>query len=232
MDELDSFSARTMIHQINKNLKEARRWILLFRRGKGWKALGYANLKECVKAEWGYSLSWFYRQAQAQQVIENIAARGILPMGDLSGRALQQLAKVGADIQTEVYLAAEAAIDGTPTESAITHAIEAFHEEVLTGTIEDGDGEQVRVADLRAAGVAHRILEAKLRNTERLTSGSKREYITKNVPVTIEEVLTRTNETMLVIRVPGFVKVGVIDAHLSLWTEPLAEPVPVAVEST
>jgi len=230
MPDLTYSQARGLVDDLKKELGNVRRNMLLFKRGKGWKALGYNTLQDCCKTEFGRSLSWFYRQAQEAQVLDNIMERGIAPMADISGRALQQLAKVGAALQTDIYLVAESAVGGTPTESAITHAIEAFKEEVLTGTIEDGEGEQVRVADLRAAGVAHRILEAKLRNTERLTNGSKREYIAKNLSAYMDGWAINNGVLYAKLRIresdllKDFQGVDLERLKVSLWTEPLAEP--------
>lgn len=183
MIELSESDARILVQDVRQHLGGARRKMLTFRRGKGWKALGYPNLESCIRAEFGRSLSWAYRMAQQQAVLDNLAMQGISPVSEISGNALQQLAKLGADIQGAAYAVAYNVSGGNPTESTVKRAVETLQEQMVTGVFEDGDGGQVSVQDLQTGAVIERVLEAKLRNSARLTS--KRNYLIKAFPASI-----------------------------------------------
>lgn len=90
--DMTADEARSCVHSINENLNNARVLLLDLYDRKGWAALGYANWRDCVEAEFQQSKSYLYRQLEAGRIereISPIGEIGRIPEGQLRGLDLE-----------------------------------------------------------------------------------------------------------------------------------------------
>lgn len=97
MNPMNRKEARAAIDQIKAGLENVRQMLVEFHQRQGWKALGYANCKECLFAEFQHGKSWFYRQLAAAEV-EHILE---LPIGTLSENQARELRLYARDTEEE-----------------------------------------------------------------------------------------------------------------------------------
>lgn len=70
--------AKECIHEIKKQAQKIRALLLDLDERKGWKALGYKSLRQCMMAEFGKSQSQLYRELKAgkvQKIISHITSK-------------------------------------------------------------------------------------------------------------------------------------------------------------
>jgi hypothetical protein len=107
--------ARACVQRIRDGIESIRHCLRELHRRKGWKALGYANLRECARGEFGREKSQLYHELQAAEVEENLSevlenstivenAAGWLPDGHA-----RVLADLLPEQQREIYQAVKAA---------------------------------------------------------------------------------------------------------------------------
>lgn len=105
--------ARSCVEIIRAHMDDARLSVLDLHERRGWRALGYANWRECVAAEFGQSQSYLYRLLTAAQVERDLFS----PAGETADPkkppipegVLRPLGKItGAGQRQEVWKAAEA----------------------------------------------------------------------------------------------------------------------------
>jgi hypothetical protein len=103
--------ARVCIQRIRDGIATVRSCLVELRDRKGWKALHYSSLRECVLAEFGLEKSQLYHELQAAEVEENLAQLdensdiSEKPPGWLPGTHAQVLADLEPEQQREVYRA-------------------------------------------------------------------------------------------------------------------------------
>lgn len=178
MNSLTPTEARQLVSTAKRQVAALRQSLAELHAGNAHTVLGYLSWKAFVKAEFGHSLSWFYRQVRAWEVQANLEAIAGEPV-ELSERALRELGKVEAGIQQVVYQAAHDATEGNVTEAAIRHASEAVQEVYVTGAYTDAEGNQISVQEIISGDTAGRMNEARQRQVERL-NGHK-QYIINGV---------------------------------------------------
>ncbi|TVQ41946.1 MAG: hypothetical protein EA365_16270 [Gloeocapsa sp. DLM2.Bin57] len=85
--------AKRCIHEIKRHAQKIRELLLDLDERKGWEALGYKSLRQCIVAEFGKSQSQLYRELKAGKVQKIIS-----PMGEISEqipeRQLRELSKL------------------------------------------------------------------------------------------------------------------------------------------
>lgn len=114
--------ARACVEVIRSGLEDIRRAVLDLYERQGWRALGYANWRECVVTEFGQSESYIYRLADAARV-----DRAVSPIGETSihvpesqARELAPLVKSNPEQAREVWrdVTEEAEETGQPVTAA------------------------------------------------------------------------------------------------------------------
>lgn len=60
--------ARACLNGIAENAEKIWNLLLEFHARKGWKALGYGTIDDCVQAEFGHQKAWFYKQLKAAKL--------------------------------------------------------------------------------------------------------------------------------------------------------------------
>ena len=166
-NDLTVTAARQLVSTAKQQVTALRQSLAELHAGNAHTVLGYLSWKAFVKAEFGHSLSWFYRQVRAWEVqanLEAVAGKSV----ELSERALRELGKVEAGIQQVVYQAAHDATSGNVTEAAIRHASEAVQEVYVTGTYTDAEGNQISVQEIISGDTAGRMNEARQRQIGKL----------------------------------------------------------------
>lgn len=106
--------AREIVNQVKAHLNEARRLLLDLYEREGWRALGYASWRECVKAEFQHSEPYLYRQLAAAQLESDLG----LEVGESPEYHLRPIIEVFGDDREGARQAYESAlIDGAETSS-------------------------------------------------------------------------------------------------------------------
>lgn len=99
---LEPPEARQIVEEIREHIGSTRRLLFALWEGEGWRALGYANWRECVTAEFEQSQRWCYYQLAAAQVEQNIST--IVETADsIPESHLRSLTKLPPERQVEAY---------------------------------------------------------------------------------------------------------------------------------
>lgn len=170
--------AEQCLTQIRGHIDEARRLLYELDVRKGWQALGYRSLYQCIidPAQELYARkSQLYRQAAAAKVEALIAGDGsigMLPERVLRPLTAQRFAN-NPIIVTTLFTVAQAIAGDQPLTSVHTEAVvEALTEAAGFGVITDGDGDQSPVFE-RLADAAMAIVQQRLQNN--------REYVRESL---------------------------------------------------
>lgn len=109
--------ARRCADAIKVALATARRQLVELYDGEGWLALGYASWRECVAAEFGYSIAYLYRQREAGRIERDVLNS---PIGEIKESVLRPLSGVPDGDQLAVWNDAvdEAVAAGKPKPTA------------------------------------------------------------------------------------------------------------------
>lgn len=196
--------AEQCLTQIRGHIDEARRLLYELDVRKGWQALGYRSLYQCIidPAQELYARkSQLYRQAAAAKVEALIAGDGsigMLPERVLRPLTAQRFAN-NPIIVTTLFTVAQAIAGDQPLTSVHTEAVvEALTEAAGFGVITDGDGDQSPVFE-RLADAAMAIVQQRLQNNREYVreslarrSGSRLMHIVRD-EVLVLTILTPDN---------------------------------------
>lgn len=141
---------------------------------QGWRALGYGSWRECVKAEFERGQSTLYKQLSAAAVERQISPDGVI--GAIPERILRPLARKAFTEETRRTLwevaksisGAEASI----TSGTMEAVVEVLGEAIVTGTLQDADGEQHPLFERVRADVMARAVETRKRHQQYLQQGA------------------------------------------------------------
>lgn len=100
--------ARECVAKINNNMTNIRSLVLELYEREGWSAMGYANWRECVAAEFKQGENYLYKQLEAAQTERNICTTVQIPE-----RQLRPLTKLRNDPEKQKE-AWQQAVDTAP----------------------------------------------------------------------------------------------------------------------
>lgn len=121
--------ARRCVDQINAHMGDVRYLLLDLYEREGWKALGYANWRECAEREFVLGQAYAYRLLAAAEIERNISPNGEKPLPE---GTLRPLAKVEPKQQREVWVkAVETAPNGKVTAAHVEHTVRQFQVQIL-----------------------------------------------------------------------------------------------------
>lgn len=170
--------AEQCLTQIRGHIDEARRLLYELDVRKGWQALGYRSLYQCIidPAQELYARkSQLYRQAAAAKVEALIAGDGsigMLPERVLRPLTAQRFAN-NPIIVTTLFTVAQAIAGDQPLTSVHTEAVvEALTDAIGLGVFTDGEGDQSPVFE-RLADAAMAIVQRRLQDN--------REYVRESL---------------------------------------------------
>jgi hypothetical protein len=114
--------ARAQIAAINAGIQSIRLLLGELDKRKGWAALGYSSMRECMLAEFPGGQSHLYRQLEAARIERDISPTGEMNE-EIQERLLRPLAPLGPDLRREVWAQVQA--EGKkPTEARVQAVID------------------------------------------------------------------------------------------------------------
>jgi len=162
-------TARGLIETINKSAHELRSALIELYEGRGWEALGYANWRNCVEAEFSQSAAHMYRLLDAGFVDRNISPTGELQLPERHARELKALPD--PDDQRLAYEAAVAAApDGKVTAPYIRAAVTVLREVQATDGFVSVGGESLALT----AAITEEVYETLARQREHIAQSTGR----------------------------------------------------------
>lgn len=115
--------ARKRVNAINSGMNNLRAQILDFHDREGWRALGYANWVDCVKAEFSIGQSRVYQLFEAAKVEQRISTI-VENTASIPDSQLRPLASLPVEDQATVYhLARETAPGGKVTARHVENVV-------------------------------------------------------------------------------------------------------------
>ncbi len=124
---MNATEARQCVAAINAHMVGARALLLDLYERKGWAALGYANWRDCVVAEFAQSQAYLYRQLEAAQIEREISPIG--EIGVIPESHLRPLGRLETEQRLEAWQHA--------TETAPNGKVTAAHVEKIVNTIRE-----------------------------------------------------------------------------------------------
>jgi hypothetical protein len=125
--------------------------LLALEEGEGWRALGYASMRECMAQEFGGRENWLYKQLKAAKIelILSLPA-GALP--ETHARAYGRVAKDPAAVQAVHASAVQQAAPLAPTAADVRQAAAVWHDRSVPKGSQGrkGVGAQGKFADVAA----------------------------------------------------------------------------------
>lgn len=115
--------ARECVDQINANMTNIRALVLDLHEREGWSALGYANWRDCVTAEFQSSQAYLYRQLEAAQTEKVISPIGEKEIPESQLRPLTKLRGNPEQQRTAWQKAVETAPDGKVTAAHVSKVV-------------------------------------------------------------------------------------------------------------
>lgn len=162
------------------HLNQARKLILDLRELGGWKILGYTSWAECVTNEFGKSSSTVYRQLNAALVELELSPNG--GIGEISERVLRPLTKRGysTEARQAIWSISQDIVGdgGKVTTGVVEAVVEGLKDMLVSGTTQDGDGNQHPITERMQADLVARVREKKLQHKQHINQmDKKRDYI-------------------------------------------------------
>jgi len=115
--------ARECVDQINANMTNIRALVLDLYEREGWSALGYANWRDCVTAEFQSSQAYLYRQLEAAQTEKVISPIGEKEIPESQLRPLTKLRGNPEQQRTAWQKAVEIAPEGKVTAAHVSKVV-------------------------------------------------------------------------------------------------------------
>lgn len=88
--EMTKKEARACLKQIGEHVENLRTLLLDFYHRRGWEAMEYPTIEDCLRAEFEHHKTWFYRQLTAARIEEILE----LPIGNLPESQARELSKL------------------------------------------------------------------------------------------------------------------------------------------
>lgn len=185
--QMDVKDARFYVSEIQRHLaaatehvNSARGLIWELHERQGWKALGYASWGECVKSEFDITSSTIYRQLNAALVELELSPNG--GIGEISERVLRPLTRRSYSIEARqaIWSVAQDIVGdgGKVTTGVVEAVVEGLKDMLVSGTTQDGDGNQHPITERMHADLVARVREKKLQHKQHINRmDKKRDYI-------------------------------------------------------
>lgn len=230
--DMDRASAESHARRIREHLasaehhlSEVRKLAWELREYKGWKALGYKSWRACVSAEFQKSASQLYRQVSAAEVENELG----FALGENPERVLRPLAKKGftPEERQALWSVAQKLVGegGKVTTGVVEAVVTGLGEMLISGTTQDGEGEQTPLATRIEADLLARIRETKLAHKEHIRGmDAKRDYILGGLPINRiflyehAQITVSVDDQLLREKILAAARSGK-PIYLSLWTE-------------
>lgn len=167
---------------------------------EGWKALGYGSWRQCVKAEFHKSQATLYNQLAAAAIEQQISTTG--GIGSIPERVLRPLARKHYSAETNKMLW-EVAKQVTGAEASITSGtinavIEVLEEAIVTGTLQDEQGEQHSVFERIKVDTLARTIETRKRQQQHIQSKAGEKVLSA-----IEAIPSEDDPNSVLLRITG-----------------------------
>ncbi|WP_141565575.1 hypothetical protein, partial [Anaplasma marginale] len=121
--------ANEAIAKIKESLMGLRKLLLALWEGRGWQALGYKSMRQCMLAEFGNSQSLLYRQLKAAKIEKEISPNG--EIGKIPEAHLRHIGKLEQSKWRKVW----SFINETAPETGLTMS----HVARIVAKIKNGD---------------------------------------------------------------------------------------------
>lgn len=138
---MSKIEAQTLVNQIRSGFNAIGDKLLQLYERDGWKALGYANWRDCARAEFPFEQSRAYQLLDAARVERNISTNGGNLPAPTSERQIRPLVGLEPVQQVEAYAAAVEKNNGDVPSGAQVEAAVAELTVTPTGALVDTDGE-------------------------------------------------------------------------------------------
>lgn len=184
--------AMQCIQDIRGHLRSARRLAIRLFEQRGWLVLGYASYADCLKEELDYSTSYAYRLLGAASVERNLMEYEQSPIGEnynvesLPEASLRPLTPLSPDEQRAVW---EVVKQTSPTETITADHIKSVvgvaKSMLVSGAIDDGTGNDMRISDIPKAAIIEETYERMQRQKQHIADNLARKEGRMNfVPLT------------------------------------------------
>ncbi len=126
--------ARRCIEEIKGHLSSVRKLLLDLDERRGWEALGYESMRQCMVAEFGRSQSQLYRELKA-----GLIEREISPMGEIGLIPERQLREIGKLPQQQWSSAWDEAVKTAPPKGVTTSHVGKTVASIKNSSAASGD---------------------------------------------------------------------------------------------
>lgn len=159
--------AKECVRLIHTHLGNLRALLLELYQRKGWRVLGYETWRACAVQEFAYDETYLYRLLSAAIVEQNVFS----PIGENRESHLRPITALEPDEQRIVWtVVKETAPNGKVTTGHVNSVVAVFKEVMVTGAVDNGDGESVSVHDLVKLAVAEETKERLHRYNEHIST--------------------------------------------------------------
>lgn len=191
---MDLDTARHHIERIREHLvradhhiNQARKLILDLKECGGWKVLGYGSWHKCVTEEFHKSSASVYRQLNAALVELELSPNGRI--GEINERVLRPLTKRGYSTEAKqaIWAISQEIVGegGKITSGVVDAVIDGFKDMLVSGTIQDADGNQNPISEQMHGDLVARVRQVRLAHKDHIKRmGADRDYLVGGVKIT------------------------------------------------
>lgn len=183
-EELDT-GIKRHLDAVNGHLRAMRRELDELNEFEGYRLLGYASFKAYCLKELHHKHGQIYRELAAAK-IERVLQ---VEIGTISENALRPIMVFEEDVQQTLTAVAIQAAGGAEnvTEGVMKETINMLSDAVITGCIQDEQGEQHPLADAVNLDLQARLLELRQRNAAH-KSKTLRDYVVQDAEAEVRGV--------------------------------------------
>ena len=124
-------AARQCIEEVKLHQTHIRMLLLTLETQKGWHALGYSSMRECMLAEFGQSRSQLYRELKAAKIESVVSPRG--DIGTIPEKHLRSLSKLPTEQWSSAW---NEVVETAPPKGVTTKHVVSVVENLLKPTLQ------------------------------------------------------------------------------------------------